>query len=56
MLKILTAEEAQTILKRMPLDDMQVSPQTLQGINQLFGASLTPEEAVRQILRKIRAS
>ena len=54
-LKILTAEEAlNTILKRRPLDDMPVSNQILQSINHLFGAPLTPEEAVRQILREIR--
>ncbi|HEY9122016.1 MAG TPA: histidinol dehydrogenase [Brevefilum sp.] len=56
MLKIYTSEEAQnTILKRVPLDDMPVSTHMLEGINQLFGAPLTPHEAVRQILREIRS-
>ncbi len=56
MLKIYTVEEAKnTILKRVPLDDVVVSPQMLQGIHRLFGAPLTPEEAVRQILREIRS-
>jgi histidinol dehydrogenase len=55
MLKIYTTEEAQkSILQRLPLDEMKVSPQLLTGINQMFGASLTPEEAVRQILKEIR--
>jgi histidinol dehydrogenase len=55
MLKIFTTEEAQkSILQRLPLDEMKVSPQLLTGINQMFGASLTPEEAVRQILKEIR--
>ena len=56
MLKIFTAEEARNmILKRVPLDDMQVSPQLLEGIHRLFGAPLTPEEAVHQILKDIRS-
>jgi len=56
MLKIYTSEEAQkTILKRVPLDDMPVSPRMLESIKQLFGAPLTPDEAVRQILREIRS-
>jgi len=56
MLKIYTSEEAQkTILKRVPLDDMPVSTHMLEGIKQLFGAPLTPDEAVRQILREIRS-
>ena len=55
MPKIYTTEEAQkSILQRLPLDEMKVSPQLLTGINQMFGASLTPEEAVRQILKEIR--
>jgi len=56
MLKIYTSEEAQnTILKRVPLDDMPVSSRILESIKQLFGAPLTPDEAVRQILREIRS-
>jgi histidinol dehydrogenase len=55
MLKIFTTEEAQkSILQRLPLDEMKVSPQLLAGIRQMFVASLTPEEAVRQILKEIR--
>jgi histidinol dehydrogenase len=55
MLKIYTTEEAQkSILQRLPLDEMKVSPQLLAGIRQMFGAPLTPEEAVRQILKEIR--
>jgi histidinol dehydrogenase len=55
MLKIFTTEEAQnSILKRIPLDELKVSPQVLAGIRKMFGAPLTPEEAVRQILKEIR--
>jgi histidinol dehydrogenase len=55
MLEIYTTEEAQnSILKRIPLDELKVSPQVLAGIRKMFGAPLTPEEAVRQILREIR--
>jgi histidinol dehydrogenase len=55
MLEIYTTEEAQnSILKRIPLDELKVSPQVLAGIRKMFGAPLTPEEAVRQILKEIR--
>jgi histidinol dehydrogenase len=56
MLEIYTTESAQkSILKRVPLDDVQVSSSMLEGIRKLFGAALTPEKAVRQILREIRS-
>jgi histidinol dehydrogenase len=55
MLKIYQTESAQkTILKRVPLDDFDVSPWLLESIQKVFGASLTPEEAVRKVLREIR--
>ena len=55
MLKIYSSEEAKnTILKRVPLDDVAVSPKLLDGIKDLFCAPLTPDEAVRQILKEIR--
>lgn len=55
MLKIYSPEEAKnSILKRVPLDDVAVSPRILDSIQDLFGESLTPDEAVYQILREIR--
>jgi len=56
MLKIYQTESAQmTILKRVPLDDFDVSPWLHESIQKVFGASLTPEEAVRKVLREIRS-
>src|ERR1044071_2101908 len=44
----------QTILKRTPPDEFPVSQRVLDGIAQLFGERLTPEEAVTKILRDVR--
>ena len=56
MLKIYQTESAQkTILNRVPLDDFDVSPWLHESIQKVFGASLTPEEAVRKVLREIRS-
>lgn len=56
MLKIFSSDEAKnTILKRVPLDDVTVSPRLLDSIKDLFGAPLSPDEAVRQILKEIRS-
>ena len=56
MIRILTQKEAsESILKRVPLDDMPVSERLMEGIEAFFGMPLTPEEAVRQILREVRA-
>ena len=46
----------QTILKRTPPDEFPVSQRVLDGIEQLFGEALTPEEAVRRILSDVRAN
>ena len=55
MLKIYSPDEAQkSILKRVPLDDIEVPQGLLDSIQRLFGVPLTPDEAVRQILREIR--
>ncbi len=55
MIKIFSTEAArQTILKRVPLDNMQVSSGLLESIQRLFGEPLSPDEAVRQILKEIR--
>ncbi len=44
----------QTILKRTPPDEFPVSQRVLAGIEQFFGAALTPEQAVRRILSEVR--
>jgi histidinol dehydrogenase len=43
-----------TILKRTPPDEFPVSPRLLEGISQLFGERLTPDEAVSRILKDVR--
>ena len=55
MLNIYTLQEAQeTILKRVPLDELPVSERLLEGIEAIFGKRISPEEAVRQILHDVR--
>ena len=44
----------QSILKRMPPDEMQLSQRTLDHMTQLFGEALTPEQAVSKILNEVR--
>jgi histidinol dehydrogenase len=44
----------QTILKRTPPDEFPASQRVLDGITQLFGESLTPEQAVTKILKDVR--
>jgi histidinol dehydrogenase len=44
----------QTILKRIPPDEFPVSQRMLDGIAQLFGEALTPEQAVTRILKDVR--
>ena len=43
-----------TILKRTPPDEFPVSPRVADGIAQLFGERLTPDEAVSKILKDVR--
>jgi histidinol dehydrogenase len=45
----------QSILKRTPPDEFPVSQRVLDGIAQLFGESLTPEQAVTRILKEVRS-
>ena len=45
---------SQTILKRTPPDEFPVSQRVLDGIAQLFGEQLTPDEAVSNILKDVR--
>ena len=46
----------QTILKRMPPDEMPISQHVLDGIAQLFGEALAPEQAVSKILNDVRTN
>lgn len=48
------AHARRTILRRIPLDETEVPPALLDSIEQLFGARLTPAEAVEQIIRDVR--
>jgi histidinol dehydrogenase len=44
-----------TILKRTPPDEFPVSQRVLDGIAQLFGEALTPDQAVSRILSDVRS-
>jgi histidinol dehydrogenase len=44
----------QSILKRTPPDEFPVSQRVMDGIAQLFGEPLTPEQAVTRILKDVR--
>jgi histidinol dehydrogenase len=46
----------QTILKRTPPDEFPVSQRVLDGIAELFGERLSPEEAVTRILKDVRTN
>ena len=57
MLKQYDAQTAQqTILRRTPPDEFPVSQRVLDGITQLFGETLTPDQAVSRILKDIRTN
>ena len=57
MLKQYDSQTAkQTILKRTPPDEFPVSQRVLDGIAQIFGEPLTPDEAVSRILKDVRAN
>ncbi|MGE5462275.1 MAG: histidinol dehydrogenase, partial [Syntrophothermus sp.] len=56
MLKQYNSETArQSILKRTPPDEFPVSQRVLDGIAQIFGEALTPEQAVTRILKEVRS-
>jgi histidinol dehydrogenase len=48
------AQARRTILKRDPLDEVVAPPALLDSIERLFGARLTPAEAVELIIRDVR--
>jgi len=55
MLKIFDATTARnTLLKRTPIDDMEVSPFVQERITKMFGEALSPAQVVDRILRDIR--
>ena len=55
MLRIYDSRTArQTILKRIPPDEMPVPSEVLDGIETLFGERISPTEAVRRILKDVR--
>lgn len=55
MIKIYTAKEAKnTILKRIPPDEIKITAQMLDRIESIFGERIQPEEAVRRIISDIR--
>ena len=57
MLKQYSSEAArQSILKRTPPDEFPVSQRVLDGIAQIFGEPLTPEQAVTRILKEVRVN
>jgi histidinol dehydrogenase len=55
MLRSYRLDEAQnTILKRVPLDDMDVPQSILDRLRELFKEAVTPDQAVQRILRDVR--
>lgn len=56
MLRVFNPSTAlQSLLKRIPPDDFPVSERLQQGIADLFGEPLTPEQVVTRILGEVRA-
>ncbi|NPA90668.1 MAG: histidinol dehydrogenase [Chloroflexi bacterium] len=54
-IRIYTVDEAkQTILKRRRWDEWPIPDRVREGIRQVFGEELTPEEAVRRIVQDVR--
>src|SRR6195952_4749621 len=43
-----------TILRRVPLDEIEVSPAQLDASERIYGARLTPAEAVDRIIKDVR--
>jgi len=44
----------ETLLKRIPFEEMEVSPQTKERLRAVFGEELTPEQAVGRIIADVR--
>ena len=47
-------EARKTVLRRLPLDRAEVTPSVAQRIKEVFGAELSPSEAVARILEDVR--
>lgn len=55
MLRILRTQDAfETLLKRLPPDEMEIPESVLDSLYHLFGERISPEIAVSRILRSIR--
>jgi histidinol dehydrogenase len=55
MFKVYNSQIArESLLKRTPLDEMEVSPAVLKSIEQIFGAPLSPTEVVDRIIKDVR--
>jgi len=55
MLRIFDPQTArQTLLKRQPIDELQVSPSVQERIRKLFGEALSPAQVVDRILGDVR--
>ncbi len=50
------AAARQSVLRRVPFDEVPTSPELEQGIQRIFGERLTPEQVVARILRDVRTS
>jgi len=44
----------QSVLRREPIDEMEVSPGIAEGLRRIFGRDLTPADAVAEILATVR--
>lgn len=49
-----SASARQTLLRRQPMDDMNVPVSVQERITQMFGEPLTPDQVVQRILRDVR--
>ncbi|HEY8953828.1 MAG TPA: histidinol dehydrogenase, partial [Candidatus Dormibacteraeota bacterium] len=44
----------QSVLRRVPFDEVAASPELEEGIQRIFGEPFTPEQVVARILRDVR--
>ncbi len=55
LLNIYTSTEARkTILRRLPVGDVKMTPSLAKGIERVFGEVISPEDAVKRILADVR--
>jgi histidinol dehydrogenase len=48
-------EARRTVLRRVPFDEMPISPEVEEGIRRIFGEALSPEQVVARILQDVRS-